>query len=82
MIKMADINLCTTQGTTIYVDIDIFRFTKDKEILSTSVEMETNGEYEYIDSIKYEKINKVENHNDLKKVALNWIFKHVEITGN
>lgn len=83
MIKLTEINLTIVPGTKIYLDIDIFRFTKDEDIFNVQIEIENQGEYEYLEEINLDEFNEIIiNHEDLKRVALNWIFKNIEIIGN
>lgn len=80
MIKMTDINLVTVPGTKIYLDIDIFRFTKDEDLFDVEIEIENNGEHEHLETIDLNGFNEIViNHNDLQRIAFNWIFKNVEL---
>lgn len=80
MIKMTDINLVTVPGTKIYLDIDIFRFTKDEDLFDVEVEIENNGEHELLEIIDLNEFNEIViNHSDLQRIAFNWIFKNVEL---
>ena len=75
-VKMKDINLTEVVGTNIYVDIDVFRFTKDKDLSYVEILIDNNGEWEFLEEVHASIID----HEDLRKFALNWIFKSVEIT--
>jgi len=80
MVKLTDINLTIVPGTTIYLDIDIFRFIKDGDFFDVRVEIENNGEHEFLQDIDLsESEGIVMDHHDLERVALNWIFKNVEV---
>lgn len=81
-VTLTNINLTAIPGTKIYLDIDIFRFTKDIDLFEVEVGLECNGEYEQIEIINLDRSNDeiIINHNDLQRVAQNWIFKNVEIT--
>jgi len=77
MIKMEDIDLTAVTGTQIYVDIDVFRFTKDKDLSYVEIEMDNNGEWEFLEEEHDSQL--ISSHDELRKFALNWIFKNVEI---
>ena len=81
MIKIKDINLTIIPGTKIYIDIDIFRFTKDDELFEVEVGLECNGEYEHMETIDLGRDGDeiIVDHRDLERVALNWIFRNVEL---
>lgn len=79
MIKVDDINLETNTGSMIYVIIDVFRFIKDEELSSVEIQIENQGEYEFLQEIDDLKIPII-NHDDLRVFSLNWIFKNIEIT--
>lgn len=65
-------------GTILYVTIDNFRFSADEELFNLKVEIENKGVFELIEDIDLtEEI--IVDHEDLKRVALNWIFKNVEV---
>ncbi|WP_409068900.1 ubiquitin [Clostridium caseinilyticum] len=78
-IKTTDLNLNVSTGTMIYIDIDIFRFLYDQEIYCIKVEVLDGENYEFLEEINLEKGKSNLDHNDLKRFALNWIFKNVEI---
>ncbi|KOR24145.1 ubiquitin [Clostridium sp. L74] len=78
-IKTTDLNLNVSTGTILYVDIDIFRFLYDQEIYCITVEVLDGENYEFLEEINLEKDKSNLDHNDLKRFALNWIFKNVEI---
>ena len=83
MIKMTDINLVTVPGTKIYLDIDIFRFTKDEDLFDVEVEIENNGEHELLEIIDLNEFNEIViNHNDLQRIAFNWIKCKTNPNGN
>jgi len=50
-VTLTNINLTTIPGTKIYLDIDIFRFTKDEDLFEVEVGLECNGEYEQLEII-------------------------------
>jgi len=80
MVKVTEINLRQITGSTIYIDIDIFRFVKDIGLFNVVVQMDNQGEFEYLDEIAVTDSNGiVKDHNDLVRIALNWIFKNVEV---
>lgn len=82
-IKIPNINSKITPGTTIYIDIDIFKFIWDKDFSDVEVQMESNGDYSYLQTIKLGELNEtVVDHKELEKIALNWIFNNVEIVKN
>lgn len=76
-IKMDDIDLDVNCGTAMYVDIDVFRFVKDENFPWITVEMDEGEEYRFLEELKQEVA--VVNHEELKKIALNWIFDNVEV---
>jgi len=79
-ITVTDINLNVIPGTIIYIDIDIFRFTKDEDLFEVEIEVESNGEYKKLEIIDLNEIDEIViNHRDLERIALNWIFKSVDI---
>jgi hypothetical protein len=78
-IKTAYINLNVNTGTMIYVDIDTFRFLYDEETVYLTVQIEENGSYEFLDEVELAEDEIIIDHNDLKRVALNWIFDNVKI---
>nr|WP_025775181.1 hypothetical protein [Clostridium botulinum] len=78
-IKTTDLNLNVSTGTMLYIDIDIFRFLYDQEIFYITVQFLDGENYKFLEEINLEKDKSILNHNDLKRVALNWIFENVEI---
>jgi len=78
MIRMNDIDLDINTGTTMYVNIDVFKFIADEQLESVEIQIETNGESEFLEEVH----TSITNHDDLKKFALNWIFNNVEITSD
>lgn len=76
-IKMDDIDLRVDCGTTMYVDIDVFRFVKDGSLPCVEVYIEENGEYKLLEELEEENI--VVTHEDLRKAAINWLFDNVTI---
>lgn len=76
-IKLKDIDLIVNRGTIMYVTVDVFRFVKDESLPCVEVEIEENGEYKLFEELDEDNI--VANHNDLKKIALNWVFNNVEV---
>jgi len=77
-IRMNDIDLDINTGTTMYVNIDVFKFIADEQLESVEIQIETNGESEFLEGVH----TSIADHDDLRKFALNWIFKNVEITDN
>lgn len=61
------------EGNTMYIDIDILRFVKDKEINSVVVQVLEGEEYVYLDEI--------ENKGSVLEFVqlLEWIINHVRI---
>ncbi|HDK7218090.1 TPA: ubiquitin [Clostridium botulinum] len=78
-IKTTDLNLNVSTGTMLYIDIDIFRFLYDQEIFCITVQFLDGEDYKFLEEINLEKDKSILNHNDLKRIALNWIFENVEI---
>ncbi|ABS41285.1 hypothetical protein [Clostridium botulinum] len=78
-IKTTDLNLNVSTGTLLYIDIDIFRFLYDQEIFCITVQFLDEEDYKFLEEINLEKNKSILNHNDLKRIALNWIFENVEI---
>lgn len=81
-IKMEDLILNVSTGTILLVDIDVFRFLYEQDIFSLTVQIESNGEYEYLAEIELGENEVIVDHADLRRVALNWIFNNVEIVKN
>ncbi len=79
-IKMKDINLKSTWGTKIYIDIDVLRFTKDVDLSCVEIQIENNGEYEFLEAVEVAGTLAIANHDELKEFALKWIIKNVEFT--
>lgn len=79
-VTMKDINLEVFTGSSIYVAVDVLRFVKDEESPFVEVEIENNGQYEYLDEFESEEV--IIEHDELKRAALNWIFKNVELKEN
>ncbi|QEK12615.1 ubiquitin [Crassaminicella thermophila] len=77
MIKTKDMNFEIFTGTMLYITIDTFRFIFDEDTFYLTVEIENNGEFEFLEEVELDEA--IVNHNDLKRVALNWVFKNVEI---
>ena len=78
-IKMTNLEMDINTGTILYVTIDDLRFLANEEQFNLRVEIENKGEYELIEDIDLPENELIIDHNDLKRVALNWIFKNVEI---
>ena len=78
-IKMTSLEMNVNTGTTLYVTIDDLRFSADEEQFNLRVEIENKGEYELIEDIGLSENEIIVDHNNLKRVALNWIFKNVDI---
>lgn len=76
-IKVNDLNMDIYLGSVMYVTIDVFRFSKDEDLPCVEVEIEENGEYKFLEEINEEDV--IVTHEELKKVALNWIFDNVEV---
>ena len=77
-IKTNNFEMNFNTGTIFYVIIDNFRFSADEELFNLKVEIENKGVFELIEDIDLiEEI--IADHEDLKRVALNWIFKNVEV---
>jgi len=80
-ITMTNLDLSADTGTILYVTIDDLRFSADECQFSLIVEIENQGKFELIEEIDLggpdDEI--IIDHNDLKRVALNWIFNNVEI---
>lgn len=78
-IKTTDADLGIDTGTIFYVTIGAFRFLADEELFSLRVEMDINGEFEFLEEVDLDENEIIVEHNALKRVALNWMFKNVEI---
>ncbi|MBY6900236.1 ubiquitin [Clostridium botulinum] len=78
-IKTTDLNLNVYTGTMIYVDIDIFRFLYDEEILCLTIQILNGENFEFYKEVDLPEGEVIVDHNDLKRFALNWIFENVEI---
>lgn len=78
-IKMQDINLSASTGTMIYTDIDIFRFLYDEEIFCLTVQILNGENYDFYEEIDLLEGEVIINHDDLRKIALKWLFDNVEI---
>ena len=76
-ITLSDINLDMDSGTIMYVTIDVFRFVKDESLPCVEVEIEENGEYRLLEELEEE--DTVVTHEELKKVAIKWLFNNVRI---
>lgn len=81
-IKTTDLNLNVSTGTILYVDIDIFRFLYDKETFCITVQFLDEEDYKFLEEINLEKDKSNLDHNDLKRIALNWITNNVEVVRN
>ena len=79
MLKMTHFDLAINTGSIIYVTVDVLKFSFDQDTTYATVELETNGEYEFLEEIKLKEFEVIVDHDDLQRVALNWIFKNVEI---
>lgn len=79
-IKMQDINLEVSTGTMIYVDIDVFRFLYHEEIFCLTIQIENDGEYEFLEEVDLPEGEVIVNHDDFKKAAIKWLFDNVKIT--
>ncbi|ADG00877.1 hypothetical protein CBF_3292 [Clostridium botulinum F str. 230613] len=51
----------------------------DQEIFCITVQFLDEEDYKFLEEINLEKNKSILNHNDLKRIALNWIFENVEI---
>jgi len=78
-ITMTSLEMNVNTGTVFYVTIDDLKFSADEDQFSLVVEIESNGRYELIEEIALPEDELIIDHNDLKRVALNWIFKNVDI---
>ena len=78
-ITMTSLEMNVNTGTVFYLTIDDLKFSADEDQFSLIVEIETNGIYKLIEEIPLPENELIIDHNDLKRVALNWIFKNVEI---
>jgi hypothetical protein len=78
-IKTTDLNLNISTGTMLYVDIDTFRFLYDEEIFCLTVQIESNGIFEFLEEVELAEDEIIIDHKDLERFALNWIFNNVEI---
>ena len=80
-ITMTSLEMNLDAGTILYVTIDNLRFSADEDQFSLVVEIENKGKFELIEEIDLggPDAEIIIDHNDLKRVALNWIFKNVEI---
>jgi len=78
-IKATDFEMNFNTGSILYVTIDNFKFSTDKELPNLKIEIENHGVFELIEETDLIKGEIIINHKDLKRVALNWIFNNVEI---
>ncbi|EQC1537805.1 hypothetical protein [Clostridium botulinum] len=78
-IKTTDLNLNVSTGTMLYVDIDIFRFSYDQEIFNLTIKILDGENYEFFEEVDLPEDEVIVDHNDLKRIALNWIFQNVEV---
>lgn len=75
--KVSDIDLRVRRDSALIIRIDTFQFVKEKTTSYVVIEIDTNNGYEYLDEIYVG--NEIVDLEDLEAMALNWIFKHVEI---
>ena len=79
-IKVTDLAMDFNTGTILYVTIDTFRFSADKELFDLKVEIENRGVFELVEEVDLNLIEEIiVNHDDIKRFSLNWIFNNVEI---
>lgn len=79
-IRTEEISLNIMPGTIIYIDIDTFRFLYDENDMGlVKVSFLDGEEYEHFENVLLEEDEVIVEHEDLKRVALNWIFDNVEI---
>lgn len=76
-VRVSDINLAVISNQALITTIDIFRFVYKEHDFYISVELECSEGYEPLDDINVFGID-IE-VKDLERMALNWIFKHVEL---
>lgn len=75
--KVSDIDLRVRRDSALIIRIDTFQFVKEETTSYVVIEIDTNNGYEYLDEIYVG--NEIVDLEDLEAMALNWIFKHVEI---
>lgn len=80
-ILTTDTNFELNTGTIIYVTIGKFKFLVNEDLFSfnVEVEVENNGRFEFLEEIDFKENEIIIDHEDLKRAALNWIFKNVEM---
>lgn len=77
-VHVSDFNTNPRLGTTQYVDIDIFKFIRDKDVTDNIVVQVLEGEnYVYLDEFE-PKVSPIENI-ELLVIAQEWIINHVRI---
>lgn len=76
-ITCSDINLEMTYGTSIYIEIDFFKFTKEDDAKYIIVESENQGNYEVLDEIMLDQ--DITTHEELREKAVKWLFDKVVI---
>lgn len=76
-IKVTDINLDTVTEKALITTIDVFRFTHEENSHYVRVDYLGADEYDFLDEIE------ISEHDicakDLERIAINWIFRHVEL---
>lgn len=75
-IKMDDIDLEMTYGKTMYVAIDTIKFVKEEDYNWVEIFILDGGQYGYFDEIENSQVDTIE---DLRKVAVKWLFDNVTI---
>ncbi|SHK39353.1 hypothetical protein SAMN02745248_02446 [Hathewaya proteolytica DSM 3090] len=79
-IRTEEISLNIMSGTIIYIDIDTFRFLYDENDMGlVKVSFLDGEEYKHFENVFLEEDEVIVEHEDLRRVALNWIFDNVEI---
>lgn len=78
-ILITDTNFELNTGTIIYVTIGNFKFLTNEDLFSFNIEIKNNGKFEFLEEVDFEENEIVIDHEDLKRAALNWIFRNVEM---
>ena len=77
IVTVEDFSTKAYKGSTIYVEIDILKFVKDKDIENVVVEILDDEDYVYLDEIST--TEEVLSFEGLLAVAREWIAYHVKI---
>ncbi len=76
-LRISDFDLDNiTYGVTEYIEIDTFKFVKDENYPWIEIFILDGEQYEFLDEIDSSNVKDME---DLRKVAVKWLFDNVEI---